>query len=75
MPRSTSSSTRSARRYASVPEAAAEIGCCSKTIRRRIADGTIPAYRLGRLLRVDMNEVDQAFRVLPTVGHLGGDAA
>jgi hypothetical protein len=36
-------------------------------LRRRIADGTLHGYRLGkRLLRVDLNEIDAAFREIPT---------
>lgn len=37
------------------------------TLRRRISDGTIPAYRVGpRLLRVDLNEVDAMLRRIPS---------
>jgi len=43
------------------------------TIRRLIASGKITGYRLnGRIIRVDMAEVDAAFRTIPTVGNLGG---
>jgi excisionase family DNA binding protein len=55
-------------RYASLSDAAEYIGVNEKTVRRRIADGTLIGYRLGgRLLRVDLNEVDQALRPIPTV--------
>lgn len=38
--------------------AAAEIfGVSVKTLRRRIADGTIRGYRVGRLIRVDLEEL------------------
>jgi excisionase family DNA binding protein len=57
---------RPSRRYASVPVAAEAIGCSPKTLRRRISDGTIPAYKLGRLVRVDMAEVEAAFVPIPT---------
>lgn len=42
-----------------VPLAAAadEFSVSVKTIRRRIADGSIRAYRIGRLIRVDLDEV------------------
>lgn len=30
-----------------------------KTLRRRIADGTIAGYRVGRLIRVDLDELTQ----------------
>lgn len=54
--------------------AAAEHGGCSpKTIRRRIADGSLTGYRMGkRLLRVDLNELDALLRPIPTVGTMGG---
>jgi excisionase family DNA binding protein len=57
------------RRLASI-SAAAEYGDCSpKTIRRRIADGTITGYRMGpRLVRVDLNELDVALAPIPTAG-------
>ena len=38
------------------------------TIRRLIRAGKITGYRLnGRIIRVDVNEVDAAFRPIPTV--------
>jgi excisionase family DNA binding protein len=56
------------RRYASLSDTAEYIGVNEKTVRRRIADGTLTGYRLGgRLLRIDLNEVDQALRPIPTV--------
>jgi excisionase family DNA binding protein len=42
------------------------------TIRRWIAEGLLPAYRLGpRALRVDLNDLDAMATRLPTTG--GGD--
>jgi len=39
------------------------------TIRRMIASGKITGYRLnGRIIRVDVAEVDAAFRPIPTTG-------
>lgn len=39
------------------------------TIRRLIAAGKITGYRLnGRVIRVDVNEVDAAFRPIPAAG-------
>lgn len=61
------------RRLVGLPEAAAYAGCSTKTLRRRVADGSITAYRMGpRLLRIDLNELDAALRPIPTAG---GDAA
>lgn len=42
------------------------------TIRRLIADGKITGYRLnGRIIRVDVAEVDACFRPIPTVRQAG----
>ncbi len=49
------------RQYESIQQAAARTGLSHKTIRRRIQDGAIKAYRLGRLIRLDPNQVDAAF--------------
>lgn len=47
---------------------AAELAAVSeRTIRRRIADGTITGYRVGpKLLRVKRSEVEQMTRQIPT---------
>ena len=37
--------------------AAESLGVSVKTIRRRISDGTVRGYRVGRLIRVDMEEL------------------
>lgn len=42
---------------ASLSEAAEQFGVSVKTLRRRIADGTIRGYRVGRLIRVDLHEL------------------
>jgi excisionase family DNA binding protein len=58
------------KRLASIDDAAEYGDVSTKTIRRRIADGTITGYRLGpRLLRVDLNEVDEKLlQCIPTAG-------
>ncbi|MGQ3199843.1 helix-turn-helix domain-containing protein [Microbacterium aurantiacum] len=33
------------------------MGVSAKTIRRRISNGTVRGYRVGRLIRVDLNEL------------------
>ena len=38
-------------------EAAEQYGISGKTLRRRIADGTIHGYRVGRFIRVDMDDL------------------
>lgn len=57
------------RRLATLNDAAAYAALHPRTIRRRIADGTLVAYRLGpRALRIDLNELDAALRPIPTAG-------
>lgn len=57
------------RRLATIQESAAVYGVNPKTIRRRIADGTITGYRLAgsRAIRVDLNELERAL-LQPIVG-------
>lgn len=50
-------------RPVTIAVAAARLNVSSKTIRRRIADGTLTAYRLPpRIVRVDMAEVERLFK-------------
>jgi excisionase family DNA binding protein len=59
------------RRLAAIDTAAEYAKVSTKTIRRRVADGTLTAYRFGpRLLRVDLNELDGAMHAIPTVGNV-----
>jgi excisionase family DNA binding protein len=48
--------------------AAAELyGITEKTLRRRISDGLLPAYRVGpRLIRVKPSDVEKLFTRIPT---------
>jgi len=73
--RSPNASTRGAaapppsRKLVSQAAAAAYIGCHVRTIRRRIADGSLTGYRMGpRLIRVDLHELDAIMRPMPTAG-------
>ncbi|HWV50876.1 MAG TPA: helix-turn-helix domain-containing protein [Microbacterium sp.] len=50
-------SEESPQQLASLSEAAEKFGVSVKTLRRRIADGTIRGYRIGRLIRVDLHEL------------------
>jgi len=62
-------SDRAGPRRAKLPAAAKYAGTCTKTLRRRIADGSLPGYRLGsRTIVVDLNDVDALFCRIPTVG-------
>lgn len=54
------------RRRASIAEAANYVNVSTRTIRRRIADGSIGAYRFGpRVIRVDLDEIDALFKQIP----------
>ena len=52
-------SNRPTRQIASIEVAAARYDVHPRTIRRRIADGTIRGYRVGRLVKVDLAECDE----------------
>lgn len=59
-------------RYVSLQDAAAHIAVSPRTIRRMIAEGRLTGYKAGnRLVRVDINELDQALRPIPTVRMAG----
>lgn len=61
------------RHLVSIGQAAEYLGVGSRTIRRRIADGSLTGYRIGsRVIRVDLNELDAMLRPIPTTG--GGAA-
>ncbi|TRY19441.1 helix-turn-helix domain-containing protein [Tessaracoccus rhinocerotis] len=49
---------RRARRWATLHQAATYLNCHPKTISRRLTDGTLSRYRIGRRLLVDLDEVD-----------------
>lgn len=66
------STVRATRQLLSIGQAAEYAGISTKTVRRRIADGSLPGYRAGkRLIRVDQADVDRLLRPIP----VGGDAA
>lgn len=55
--------------YLSIDEAAEVMSLSTKTIRRRISDGTIPAYQCGRRpIRIRLDELQAALLRIPTVG-------
>ena len=48
-------------RWISMEDAAKYLGVSVKTVRRRIADGTVAAQKIGpRLIRVDANSLQSA---------------
>lgn len=58
----------SVKRFVSLAAAAAVLGVSVKTLRRRISDGTIHGYRVGRLIRVDIDEVSETLVVeIPSI--------
>jgi excisionase family DNA binding protein len=53
----------------SIKVAATATGVSVDTIRRRISDGSLPAYRLGkRLIRVSVRDLDRMFSRIPSGG-------
>jgi excisionase family DNA binding protein len=54
---------RHPRRYARISEAAEYLGVAERTVRQMISDGRLTGYRSGgKLVRVDLNEVDDAMQ-------------
>ncbi|MBA3719857.1 MAG: excisionase family DNA-binding protein [Nocardioidaceae bacterium] len=68
---------RPPRRMVSPQEAARRYNVSTKSIRRRVADGSITGYRVGpRLIRLDLDEVEAALLVpIPAAGDRHDDAA
>ncbi|MBK7822064.1 MAG: DNA-binding protein [Tessaracoccus sp.] len=58
----------SARRWASLKEAAEYISVHPKTLTRRFSDGSLIRYRMGRRVMVDLDELDEL--VLASAGGL-----
>ncbi|WP_137293546.1 helix-turn-helix transcriptional regulator [Nocardioides dongxiaopingii] len=53
--------------YVSLEEAAEMMSLSTRTIRRRISDGTIPAYQCGRRsIRLRLDELEAALRRIPS---------
>lgn len=72
----TASTKTQLRRWLRLSEAAEYTGFGERTLRRRIADGTITGYRVGpREIRVDADELDRMFRPIPTTASGGGRVA
>ena len=62
------SETNDRARWLTLAEGAEHVGLHVKTLRRRIASGDLPAYRMpkGRALRVKREDLDALFRAIPT---------
>lgn len=52
--------------FIDVATAARHYGVSAKTIRRRIAEGALPAVRVGRLIRIDPDDLDAMARPIPS---------
>ena len=53
--------------YVSLEEAAQIMSLSTRTIRRRISDGTIPAYQCGtRPIRIRLDDLQAALRPIPS---------
>ncbi len=56
-------------RYGGVKDAAQILDCSEKTVRRRIADGSIPAYRMpgrSKAIRIRLDDLEASLRPIPS---------
>jgi len=53
-------------RWLSLPAAASWVSLSVKTIRRRIADGELRAYRCGKSIRVKTDDLEAMMRPVPS---------
>jgi excisionase family DNA binding protein len=64
------------RHWITLQDAAEHLSVSTRTIRRLISSGQLPGYRIGgprgRLLRVELADVDGLVRRIPTAGPLSG---
>ncbi len=51
--------TEQQRPLLTIPETAARLNLSEHTVRRRIASGELPAVRLGALIRIDPDDLEQ----------------
>ena len=53
--------------YLSIKEVALALECSQDTVRGRIEDGSLPAYRFGgRLIRVKKSDLEKLFQLIPS---------
>jgi excisionase family DNA binding protein len=52
-----------------ISQAAERLGVSTRTIRRKIATGDLPGYRVGTLVRLRPDDVERLARPIPTVGN------
>ncbi len=62
-----SRSTTTATPLLTLAEAADHLGVSVRTVRRRVADGSLPAFRVGTgaLIRVSAGDLDRLLRLIP----------
>lgn len=63
-----SSSSAPPKRFISTEAAAEYLDVNPRSIRNWIAQGKITGYRVGRLVKVDQNELDAFARPIPAAG-------
>ena len=62
--------------YVTVADGARILTVSTKTIRRKIADGSLPAYRLGdQIIRVRREDLASLLRRIPTAGSAASTGA
>jgi excisionase family DNA binding protein len=55
--------------WLTVPQACAEMKVGQRTLRRWIAEGRLPAYRMGdSLIRIKASDLDGMYQAIPTAG-------
>lgn len=54
--------------YVALDDAARLAGVSTKTIRRRIKDGTLPAYRLGGLVKIAADDLHKLIAPIAPAG-------
>lgn len=59
------------RRFLSLREAADYVSADPRTIRKQIAEGELTEYRLGRVIRIDIAELERNMR--PNAAPAGGE--
>ena len=53
--------------YLDLKKSAEYLGCSIDTLRNRIEDGSLPAYRFGgRLIRVKKSDLEKLFQIIPS---------
>lgn len=67
MQHKTQATKHGSRKLVSQIEAGQYAGVDERTIRRWVANGHLPGYRIGpRLMRVDLNDIDAMLRAIPS---------